>query len=120
VYAAYPYQGFLRARGIVPSMNRPHGCQDNAHMESFFHSLKAELVHQYVFSSDAQLNGRLGYIEHFYNTKRMHSSLGYHSPVEFETLGQCLAKCPPNRMKIPGEKQLASVDHLARLRGGER
>jgi putative transposase len=49
--------------------------------------LKAELVHQHRFTSDAQLNGQLGgYIERFYNLKRMHSSLGYHSPVEFECL----------------------------------
>ena len=86
-YAAYAYQAFLRARGIVPSMNRPRSCQDNAHMESFFHTLKAELVHQHAFASDAQLNGQLGgYIDRFYNLKRMHSSLGYHSPVEFERL----------------------------------
>jgi len=43
-YSAYDYQAFLRSRGIVPSMNRPRNCQDNAHMESFFHSLKVELV----------------------------------------------------------------------------
>jgi len=41
-------------------MNRPRNCQDNSHMESFFHSLKAELVHQHRFTSDAQLNGQLG------------------------------------------------------------
>jgi transposase InsO family protein len=86
-YSAYGYQAFLRSRGIVPSMNRPRNCQDNGHMESFFHSLKAELTHQRQFDSDAQLNATLsGYIERFYNTKRMHSSLGYHSPVEFECL----------------------------------
>jgi transposase InsO family protein len=86
-YAAYGYQAYLRSRGIVPSMNRPRTCQDNAHMESFFHSLKAELVHRRQFSSDAQLNANLSsYIERFYNLKRIHSSLGYHSPVEFERL----------------------------------
>lgn len=86
-YSAYGYQTFLRSRGIVPSMNRPRTCHDNAHMESFFHSLKAELVHQRRFANDAQLNATLGgYIERFYNIKRMHSSLGYHSPVEFERL----------------------------------
>jgi len=86
-YSAYGYQDFLRAHGIVPSMNRPRTCQDNAHMESFFHSLKADLVHQHRFNSDAQLNAQIGsYIERFYNRKRIHSSLGYHSPVEFECL----------------------------------
>jgi len=86
-YSAYGYQDFLRARGIVPSMNRPRHCQDNAHMESFFHSLKAELTHQRAFGSDAELNASVaGYIDRFYNAKRIHSSLGYHSPVEFERL----------------------------------
>jgi putative transposase len=86
-YSAYGYQDFLRSQGMVPSMNRPRNCQDNGHMESFFHSLKAELTHQRQFTSDAQLNATLsGYIERFYNVKRMHSSLGYHSPVEFECL----------------------------------
>jgi putative transposase len=95
-YSAYNYQAYLRIHGIVPSMNRPRNCQDNGHMESFFHSLKAELVHQRSFTSDAQLNASLrGYIEVFYNRKRIHSSLGYHSPVEFECLAnaqQCVHK----------------------------
>jgi len=86
-YSAYGYQDFLKARGIVPSMNRPRNCQDNAHMESFFHSLKAELTHRRNFLSDAELNACVaGYINRFYNEKRIHSSLGYHSPVEFECL----------------------------------
>ena len=86
-YSSYVYQTFLRSRGIVPSMNRPRNCQDNAHMESFFHSLKAELTHHRVFSSGGQLSATLaGYINRFYNYKRIHSSLGYHSPVEYERL----------------------------------
>jgi len=68
-------------------MNRPRNCQDNAHMESFFHSLKAELTHRRSFASDAELNASVaGYIDRFYNEKRIHSSLGYHSPVDFECL----------------------------------
>lgn len=86
-YSAYGYQDFLKANGIVPSMNRPRHCQDNAHMESFFHSLKAELTHQRSYASDAELNASMaGYINRFYNQKRIHSSLGYHSPVEYERL----------------------------------
>jgi len=86
-YSAYDFQDFLKARGIVPSMNRPRHCQDNAHMESFFHSLKAELTHRRSYESDAELNASMaGYIDRFYNQKRIHSSLGYHSPVEFECL----------------------------------
>jgi transposase InsO family protein len=68
-------------------MNRPRHCQDNAHMESFFHSLKAELTHHRSYASDAELNASIaGYINRFYNEKRIHSSLGYHSPVEYERL----------------------------------
>ena len=86
-YSAYRYQSFLRANGCRPSMNRPQTCQDNAHMESFFRSLKAEFAHNRSFTSDAQLIAEIGsYIDRFYNTKRLHSSLGYHSPVEFERL----------------------------------
>jgi transposase InsO family protein len=86
-YSSYSYQDFLKAKGIVPSMNRPRNCQDNAHMESFFHSLKAELTHRRSYESDAELNASMaGYIDRFYNTKRVHSSLGYHSPVEYERL----------------------------------
>jgi putative transposase len=86
-YSGYDYQDFLKAKGIVPSMNRPRHCQDNGHMESFFHSLKAELTHQRSYASDAELNASVaGYINRFYNEKRVHSSLGYHSPVEFERL----------------------------------
>jgi len=86
-YSSYLYQTFLKSRGIVPSMNRPRTCQDNAHMESFFHSLKAELTHRRTFATDGHLSATLaGYINSFYNRKRIHSSLGYHSPVEYERL----------------------------------
>jgi len=87
-YSACGYQDFLKANGIVSSMNRPQQrCQDNAHMESFFHSLKAELTHQRTYASDTELNASVArYIDRFYNEKRIHSSLAYHSPVEFERL----------------------------------
>ncbi len=86
-YAAHRYQGLLHAHSIVPSMNRSYTSQDNAHMESFFHSLKAELLHRREIGSDGELIAVLaGYIDRFYNLRRLHSSLGYHSPVEFEQL----------------------------------
>jgi putative transposase len=84
-YAAYSYRALLDEHGIVASMNRPYTCQDNAHMESFFHSLKAELIHGREIGSDSELNAMLaGYIERFYNVSRLHSSLGYRCPVDFE------------------------------------
>jgi transposase InsO family protein len=86
-YSAYAFQAYLHQRGIIPSMNRARTCQDNAHMESFFRSLKTEFVERRIFASDAQLTAQIvSYIDRFYNTKRLHSSLGYHSPVEFECL----------------------------------
>lgn len=86
-YAAHRYQGLLQAHSIVPSMSRPYTSQDNAHMESFFHSLKAELLHRREIASEGELIAVLaGYIDRFYNVRRLHSSLGYHSPIEFEQL----------------------------------
>lgn len=74
-------------RVIVLRDPRP-GLLFHSHMESFFHSLKAELTHQRSYASDTELNASVaGYINRFYNKKRIHSSLGYHSPVEFECLG---------------------------------
>jgi transposase InsO family protein len=59
-YSAYDFQDYLRERGFIPSMNRPRTCQDNAHMESFFRSLKTEFVQRRIFATDAQLTSQLG------------------------------------------------------------
>lgn len=86
-YAAFRYQDELSQYGIVASMNRPGHCQDNGHMESFFHSLKAELVRGSHIGSLSTLRRRLGtYIARFYNPVRLHSALGYRSPMQFERL----------------------------------
>lgn len=86
-YSAFKYQDKLKEHGIIPSMNRPGHCQDNAHMESFFHSLKAELIKGSQIDSVGELRGRLkNYINHFYNKKRLHSGLDYRSPLEYEQL----------------------------------
>jgi transposase InsO family protein len=84
-YASYVYQAVLQSQAIQPSMSRTANCYDNAVMESFFASLKAELVHCACFVSVDQ--ARLAifhYIEAFYNRKRLHSSLGYLSPNAYE------------------------------------
>lgn len=86
-YGAYLIQNELQRHGIRPSMNRPGQCTDNAHMESFFHSLKAERLHGERFSSEHELRIALnGYINQFYNQARLHSGIGYRSPVDYEQM----------------------------------
>jgi transposase InsO family protein len=84
-YASTDYQRTLEQRGIRCSMSRKGNCWDNAVVESFFSSLKMELVHEADFATREQATAALfEYIEVFYNRKRRHSSLGYVSPVEYE------------------------------------
>jgi transposase InsO family protein len=84
-YASADYQRALADRGIRCSMSRKGNCWDNAVVESFFSTLKTELVHEADFSTRESAKGALfEFIEVFYNRKRRHSSLGYVSPVEFE------------------------------------
>jgi len=86
-YCAYEYHDTLRRYGILPSVNRPGCCQDNAHMESFFHSLKGELIRNRSINNEYELKHLVkGYITHFYNKNRLHSALNYCSPLEFEQL----------------------------------
>lgn len=84
-YASYAYQELLKEYGITASMSRKGNCYDNAYMESFFGTLKTELVHGERYCS--RLEARLSifeYVEVFYNRKRRHSALGYKSPVQYE------------------------------------
>lgn len=86
-YAAEAYRKVLQQHDIKPSMNRPGHCTDNAHMESFFHSLKGEWLQGNKYATvDALRNALRGYIVNFYNRTRLHSSLNYCSPNEFERL----------------------------------
>jgi transposase InsO family protein len=88
-YASEDYQQLLEARGIQCSMSRKGNCWDNAVAESFFSSLKMELVHEADFATHEQAWAAIfEYIEVFYNRKRRHSSLGYVSPVDFELATQ--------------------------------
>lgn len=87
-YASEHYQGLLAQHGIICSMSRRANCWDNAPMESFFASLKKELVHHEDFQTRAEARASIvEYIEMFYNPKRLHSSLGYVSPAEYEQAG---------------------------------
>jgi len=84
-YASGDYQNQLRDRGITCSMSRKGDCWDNAVAESFFSTLKAELVHRTDYVSRSQAKASVfEYIEVFYNGRRRHSALGYVSPVEHE------------------------------------
>ena len=84
-YASEHYQLLLAKHGITCSMSRRADCWDNAPMESFFASLKKELVHDAHFATRAEARAALfEYIEVFYNGQRRHSSLGYVSPAEYE------------------------------------
>ena len=84
-YASGHYQTLLRKHGITCSMSRQGNCWDNAPMESFFATLKKELVHHERYATRAAARQSLfEYMEMFYNRVRRHSSLGYQSPLQFE------------------------------------
>ena len=84
-YAAMRYQRLLGEHGITPSMSRTGNCWDNACVESFFGTLKRELVyHRRYETREAARQDIFEYIEVFYNRQRRHSTLGYHSPAEYE------------------------------------
>jgi putative transposase len=84
-YACDDYQALLAAHDLVPSMSRRGNCYDNAVMESFFGTLKTELVHHERYPTrDAARQSLFEYIEVFYNRQRRHSALNYQSPHEFE------------------------------------
>lgn len=84
-YASGDYQVALDANGITCSMSRRGNCWDNAVAESFFSTLKTELVHNMLFvSRDSARNVIAEWIEVFYNGKRRHSTLGYATPREAE------------------------------------
>jgi transposase InsO family protein len=84
-YASYEHKDLLQKYGIIQSMSRKGNCWDNAVAESFFHSLKTELVYHEIFETRAQANQKVfEYIEVFYNRQRMHSANKNLSPVEYE------------------------------------
>lgn len=84
-YASEHYQRLLAEEGIVCSMSRRGNCWDNAPMESFFATLKKELVHDEDYATREEAKASIfEYIETFYNHVRRHSALGYLSPVNYE------------------------------------
>ncbi len=84
-YAYDSHRALLKDHGVIQSMSRKGNCWDNAVSESFFHTLKVELIHQTKFETREQAKQEIfEYIEVFYNRLRMRSANDYLSPVEFE------------------------------------
>lgn len=91
-YTANTYQARLLELGARPSMSRKGNCYDNAVAESFFHSLKTELMDELPFPTRAEARSKVfDYIEVFFNRQRRHSTLGYVCPAEFESMGKVAA-----------------------------
>ena len=86
-YASAEYRRALAQAGLVASMSRKGNCYDNATMESFWSTLKLELVYRRDFVTRSQARTQIfDYIESFYNRQRTHSALDFQSPVDFELL----------------------------------
>jgi putative transposase len=86
-YASESHRALLTQHGIRQSMSRKGNCWDNSVSESFFHTLKTELVHQQTYQTRAEARQAVfEYIEVFYNRERLHSANGYLSPVDYELL----------------------------------
>ena len=84
-YCSEAYQAMLSQHSIICSMSSSGNCYDNAVMESFYHTLKVEMLYGQAYSTREQARQAIfDYIEVFYNRQRLHSSLGYQSPMNFE------------------------------------
>jgi len=90
-YASADYRAELARHGLVASMSRKGDCWDNAVAESFFATLRAELVDHERYPTHAAARASIGdYIDSFYNVDRRHSHLGYVNPIEFELRSRAL------------------------------
>lgn len=89
-YCADSHLKIIKQHGITQSMSRKGNCWDNAVAESFFHTIKTELIYQNKFKTREEAKSKIfEYIEVFYNRIRMHSTNGYLSPVKYEELQKC-------------------------------
>ena len=84
-YLAESYRRKAARSGFTQSVNRRRRMNDNAHMESWFKTLKSDMYHRYAFGSDGQLIAAIRNYVEFYNGERLHSSLGYRTPLEIES-----------------------------------
>jgi transposase InsO family protein len=85
-YQCFEFRDYAEHGGLVRSMSRKARPLDNAHMESFFHTMKAELVHQCEFDNDIAAVAHIVQFVEFYNRERLHSALRYQSPEKYEKL----------------------------------
>jgi putative transposase len=83
-YASEYYRQKLKLLGITQSMSRSGNCYDNAYAESFFHTIKVELTHRHEFSTRAEAQHAIQEYIDWYNSKRLHSALGYRTPLEYD------------------------------------
>jgi transposase InsO family protein len=88
-YCSIDYQAVLRKHGLLISMSGKGNCYDNAVVETFFKTIKSELIWPVAWQTRSQAENAVArYIDGFYNPIRRHSTLGYQSPVQFEMAGR--------------------------------
>ena len=91
-YCSVDYQALLRRRGILISMSGRGNCYDNSMVETFFKTIKSELIWPVAWQSRQQAENAVArYIDGFYNPVRRHSSLGFQSPIAFERQAQAVS-----------------------------
>lgn len=109
-YGSAPYRGLLRAHGIVASMSRRGDCWDNAVAESFFATLRAELLDRERYATRAEATDSIGdYIDRFYNPRRRHSHLGYVSPLEYELRAELANRGAPAATELESREVLSKA-----------
>jgi putative transposase len=107
-YTSVGYRGLLEGHGIRMSMSGKGEPYDNALMERFFRRLKAECVDQHDFQTQDQTRACIfEYLEVFYNRQRLHSVLGYQSPIAFQQSPTVTRRFPHST--LPGQPQSACV-----------
>ena len=105
-YTSIAFGRRCREAGVQPSMGTAGDCYDNAMCESFFGTLEAELLNREHFSTHEQARQRIfWFLEAWYNTRRLHSSLGYRSPLEFEDAHTKETSVPPCGLPTAGRRR---------------